>query len=134
MTPLPDGQSETAESQRQVLLVEDEPKVRSLVQNFLELKGFTVITVGSGEEALERLARSSPRVVLLDIKLPGMDGLLTLRRLRVSHPALPVIFLTQVDEDEAKREAVSLGAHEYLTKPFDFEHLEMLLRTEILRQ
>ena len=116
----------------EILLVEDEPKVRALIQNFLEFKGFTVTTASSGEEALKCLAGSSPRVVLLDIKLPGMDGLLTLRRLRVSHPTLPVIFLTQVDEDEARREAVSLGAHEYLTKPFDFERLETLLRTQVL--
>lgn len=118
----------------EVLLVEDEPKVRSLVQNFLEFKGFTVIAASSGEEALERLACSSPGVVLLDIKLPGMDGLSTLKRLRVSHPTLPVIFLTQVDEDHAKEEARTLGAHEYLTKPFDFEYLETLLRTQVFTE
>ena len=134
MTPLPDGRSDTAKSQRQVLLVEDEPKLRSLVQNFLEFKGFTVIAASSGEEALEHLGRASPQVILLDIKLPGMDGLLTLKHLRISHPTLPVIVLTQVDEDQTKRDAASLGAHEYLTKPFDFEHLETLLRAQGLAQ
>ena len=129
-----DGHSGAAGSQRRVLLVEDELRLRSLVQSFLEFKGFTVMTASSGEEALEYLASASPGVVLLDVKLPGMDGLAMLKRLRVTYPTLPVIFLTQVDEDQAKEQAGALGVHEYLTKPFDFEHLEMLLRTEILRQ
>ena len=115
----------------QVLLVDDDAKWRQILQNFLELKGFDVLTAGTGEEALEQLTHASPRALLLDVKMPGMDGFLTLKRIRVMHPNLPVIFTTHLDEDEAIREARILGAQDYLIKPFDLEHLETLLLTKI---
>ena len=115
----------------QVLLVDDDVKWRQILQSFLELKGFDVLTASSGEEAMRQLVRSSPRVLLLDIKMPGMDGLLTLKHIRMACPNLPVIFTTHVDEDEAIREAGILGAYDYLVKPFDLEHLETILLTRI---
>jgi len=117
-----------------ILMVDDEPKWRTILQNYLELKGFTVLTAGSGEEALAHLERAEPLACLLDIKMPGLDGLATLKRLRASHPSLPVIFLTQVDEEQTAEEAKVLGAHDYLVKPFiSFEQLEVLLRAKLGR-
>lgn len=118
----------------EILLVDDEPKWRTILQNYLELKGFAVLTAGSGEEALAQLERAKPQACLLDVKMPGLDGLATLQRLRVSHPTLPVIFLTQVDEEQTAEEAKVLGAHDYLVKPFiSFEQLEVLLRAKLGR-
>ncbi|MBI4342659.1 MAG: response regulator [Candidatus Omnitrophica bacterium] len=114
-----------------VLLVEDDAKLRTIVKEFLELNGFAVLAVASGEEALETLAGVTPRVVLLDIKMPGMDGLTVLRHMRVAHPNLPVIFITHVDEEEVMEEAVILGANDYLIKPFNFEHLKHVLLLKI---
>ena len=140
MTSLPDGYSDPAESQRQVreithpgriLLVDDDPKFQQILQAFLELKGFHVIAVNSGEAALEQLTQSDVKVVLLDMKMPGMDGLLTLKHIRMSHPNLPVIFATQMDEEETMGEAGILGVNNYLIKPFSFELLEAILRAKI---
>lgn len=114
-----------------VLLVEDDGRLRVIMQEFLELNGFTVSAVPSGEEALVRLQRETPRVVLLDIRMPGMNGLDTLRHIRVRHPNLPVIFTTHVDEEETMEEAVMLGANDYLIKPFNFERLKSALLTKI---
>lgn len=118
----------------ELLLVDDEPKWRTILQNYLELKGFTVLTAGSGEEALAQLERATPQACLLDVKMPGLDGMATLQRMRASHPDLPVIFLTQVDEEQTAEEAKVLGAHDYLVKPFiSFEQLEVLLRAKLSR-
>ena len=114
-----------------ILVVEDDPKLRAIVTDFLELNGFTVKAVGSGEEAVEVVRKQALRVVLLDIKMPGMDGLMTLRHIRVLHPNLPVIFMTHVDEQATMDEAVILGAHDYLIKPFNFDHLKMTLLCKI---
>lgn len=114
-----------------ILVVEDEPRLRAIVTDFLELNGFTVQAVTSGEEALEAVKAQEYRVVLLDIKMPGMDGLMTLRHLRMMHPNLPVIFMTQVDEEATIEEAVILGANDYLIKPFNFEHLKTTLLCKV---
>lgn len=114
-----------------ILVVDDEPKFLTILKHFLELRGFRVIAARSGEEAIEQLALTSPAAMLLDIRMPGMDGLLTLKHIRITHPNLPVIFITNMDEDEKKREAVLLGANNYLVKPFDFDQLETVLLTNI---
>ena len=129
-------QSARSDQQRQwrpgtVLLVDDDPKFVKLLQEFLELNGFWVVTASSGEEAVERLNQSFVNVVLLDVRMAGMDGLLTLKRIRVAHPNLPVIFVTNVDEEAIREEARVLGAHEYIVKPLDFEHLKSILLTQI---
>ena len=115
----------------QVLLVDDDVKWRQILQSFLELKGFDVLTAGTGEEAIQQLVHASPKALLLDVKMPGMDGFLTLKHIRMAHPNLPVIFTTHLDEDEAIREAGILGAQDYLIKPFNLEHLETILLTKI---
>jgi len=116
-----------------ILLVDDDPKFQQIMREFLELKGFRVIIASSGQEAMRCLTRSDPRVVLLDMKMPGMDGLLTLKRIRVSHPTVPVIFVTQSDEEEFIGEARLLGVNDCLLKPFSFEALEAILLTKIVR-
>lgn len=134
--PLSMDQSARSDQARQwrpgtVLLVDDDPKFVKILQEFLELNGFRVVTASSGEEAVERLRHVFVGVVLLDIKMAGMDGLLTLKRIRVAQPNLPVIFITNVDEETIREEARILGAHEYIVKPLDFEHLKNILLTQI---
>lgn len=107
-----------------VLLVDDEERLRTIVQEFLELNGFTVETAGSGEEALRKIERAAPRAVVLDVRMPGMDGVLALKKLRVSHPQLPVIIVTHADDDKTRDEATALGVRCYLTKPLNFASLK----------
>jgi DNA-binding response OmpR family regulator len=116
---------------REILLVDDDHRWRAILQDFLELKGFTVTAASSGDEALTVLQRTRPAAVLLDIKMPGLNGLQTLQRVRISHPTLPVILVTQVDEEEFVEAAGTLGVRDYVIKPFHFEQLEAILRTGI---
>lgn len=111
--------------------MDDDLKFQNILRTFLELKGFRVIVASSGQDALAEIARSTPRVVLLDVKMPGMDGILTLKQIRLAYPTLPVIFATQLDEDDMIGAAGLLGVNGYLTKPFSFESLEAILRTTI---
>jgi CheY-like chemotaxis protein len=91
-----------------------------------------VTTVGSGEEALKSLERLSPTVVLLDIKMPGMDGLVTLKKIKTLRPNTTVIMITGLHEEGTIDQALALGALDYITKPFSREYLETTLLSKIL--
>lgn len=115
-----------------ILIVDDEPELRNLLQDFLESHGFRVAQAASGSEAVERFKQLSPAVVFLDIKMPGMDGLTTLRQLKAIQPNVTAVMLTGVEEEEAMEEALALGAEDYILKPFNFEYLETILLSKIL--
>lgn len=101
-----------------VLVVEDTVELQNYLRFLLELDRYQVEIAGNGEEALQRLRNGcTPRVVLLDMQMPGMDGLETLRFLRQLHPAAKVIMCSGVDDPEKIRQAISLGAQAYLVKP-----------------
>ena len=115
-----------------LLVVDDEPKVRTALQEFLEAHGFKVATVASGEEALTEVEQRRPPVVLLDIKMPGMDGLLTLKKIKAAHPDIVVLMMTGLEEEQTMVQAFALGAYDYITKPFNLEYLETVLLSKIL--
>jgi CheY-like chemotaxis protein len=101
-----------------VLVVEDSLELRNYLRFLLELDRYEVEIAGNGEEALQRIQDGcAPRVVLLDMQMPGMDGLETLRILRQLHPAAKVIMCSGVDDPEKIRQALALGAQAYLVKP-----------------
>jgi CheY-like chemotaxis protein len=101
-----------------VLVVEDSPELQSYLRMLLELDRYQVEIAGNGEEALRRMSNGfAPRVVLLDMQMPGMDGLETLRILRRLHPAAKVIMCSGVDDPQKIRQAIALGAQAYLIKP-----------------
>lgn len=102
-----------------VLVVDDEASMRSAVRMVLERASFMVAEAASGEEALQLIA-SNPaiKVVLLDIRMPGIDGLQTLARIRTTHQNLPVIMVTGYGSVDATTKAMSLGANHYISKPF----------------
>lgn len=114
-----------------VLLVDDEPRMATITQHLLEINGFSVLIAVSAEEGLSWLERRLPDAVLMDIRMPGMDGLVALKKIRATHPDLPVVLLTHVDEDSAREEAKRLGATGYITKPFNFEALKQVLKQAI---
>ena len=101
-----------------VLVVDDELAIRRALRvPFVEL-GFQVGEASRGEEALHLLRAGVYDVVLLDVNMPGMGGIETLRRIRTFAPRLPVLMLTVRDTEEEKVEALELGADDYVTKPF----------------
>ena len=95
-----------------VLIVDDSPEIQRYLRALLELDSYNVQTANSGHEALQSIRRGcAPDVVLLDLQMPGMDGLETLRRLRQLRPSSKVIMCSGLDDPEKIREAAMLGAH-----------------------
>jgi two-component system, OmpR family, response regulator len=106
-----------------VLLVEDQEKIAGFVQRALEEQGYTVESVADGDEAYERARHERYDVIVLDIMLPGRDGLSILRNLREQRNSVPVILLTARSELSERVEGLDLGADDYVTKPFYAEEL-----------
>ena len=100
-----------------VLLVEDEHSIGSMTRGYLERSGWRVVWVRSGEEALAELGRHQIRIVILDIRLPGIDGFDVARLVR-SRSDVPILMLTARDEEPDRVAGLELGADDYLTKPF----------------
>jgi DNA-binding NtrC family response regulator len=113
----------------QVLVVDDEKPTRVLMERELPPSGCAVVTAQSGEEALDVLSRRDFDVVLLDLRMPGLGGMETLRRLRSSGVTAEVVVLTGHPEIESAVEAMKLGAYDYLTKPFKLSEVEAVLRS-----
>ena len=107
-----------------ILAVDDEASVLEVLSEYFAEQGYHVETAGSGPEALARLGQARPDIVLLDVRMPGMDGLEVLKRLRTTDPALPVIMVTANEDVDLARETLKLGAFDYVAKPFDFSYLD----------
>lgn len=105
------------QSKAQVLVVEDEPNIADLVRMYLEREGYRVRSAGSGEEGLELAKELPPELVILDIALPGIDGIEVCRRLRAAGP-VPIIMLTARDSEIDRVLGLEMGADDYVTKPF----------------
>ena len=115
-----------------VLLVEDERKLRDLVRSYLERAGFTVLSTGSGAEAIMLAASASPDLVVLDLGLPDIPGEAVARELRAVGP-VPVLMLTAKSSEEDRIRGLELGADDYVTKPFSPR--ELVLRVQaVLRR
>lgn len=117
----------------QILLVDDEESIRSTLKMFLELSGFQVVAASNGAEALERVARRPPDLIILDVLMPQLDGRETLRRLRQRGDWTPVILLTQVTSAAQRIMAIEEGADDYLNKPFDPQELAARMRAVLRR-
>ena len=118
--------------QLNVLVVDDEDSLRTLLKAELELHGFIVDEADGGTIAMKALKGKSYDLVLLDIRMPDMDGLEVLRNIRAKNLAKKVVMLTGVDEMKIARESLELGANDFLTKPYDFTAL-MACISRVLR-
>ncbi|MGB6193541.1 MAG: response regulator transcription factor [Terracidiphilus sp.] len=112
-----------------VLIVDDESAIRRAIRPPLAELGFQVSEASRGEEALQFLHSTPVDVVLLDVNMPGIGGIETLRRIRALAPRLPVLMVTVRDGEEEKVEALELGADDYVTKPFSIRELVARIRT-----
>lgn len=110
-----------------ILVVDDEPDAVELLQEFLIVKGYDVITASDGEEALRQVKEHRPHLVLLDVRMPRMNGMEVLKRVREIDREVGVIMVTAVNEEDTGREALKMGAFDYITKPLDFQYLERSL-------
>jgi DNA-binding response OmpR family regulator len=115
-----------------VLLVEDEHSIGSMTRGYLERSGWRVVWVRSGEEALAELRRHQIRIVILDIRLPGIDGFDVARLVR-SRSDVPILMLTARDEEPDRVAGLELGADDYLTKPFSPRELVARMKAVLRR-
>jgi two-component system response regulator (stage 0 sporulation protein F) len=102
-----------------ILIVDDQPGIRRLLMEVLTEEGYAVITASNGYEGLQKAKEIEPALILMDMKMPGMDGIETLRELRKVGQAGNVIMMTAYGELELVNQARELGAYAYITKPFD---------------
>jgi CheY-like chemotaxis protein len=107
-----------------ILLVDDEPDIIEVIQDRLEAYGFTVITAGTGLEALKKLSMEKFDGVFLDVKMPQMGGIEALEEIRKRDKKIPVIIITSSSSREAAIEAIAKGANEYILKPFEWAELK----------
>ena len=113
-----------------ILVVDDDAKIRTVVRRGLAYEGYRVVEAASGEEGLEKAREHLPDLVVLDLMLPGIDGLEVTRRLRASGDEIGILMLTARDEVSDRVEGLETGADDYLVKPFSFE--ELLARVHAL--
>lgn len=118
--------------EKTLLVVDDEDGIRRVLRDFFKAKGYKVLEAGNGEEALEIVRAEKISAVLLDMKMPGMDGLETLKRLLEIDPELGVVMSTAVQDDDKVKKAIELGAYSYILKPFDFMYLELVVKSKLV--
>jgi two-component system response regulator MprA len=116
-----------------LLVVDDDPSVREALALVLDLNGFDVATAADGREAIRTLAHESPDAVVLDVLMPGIDGLEVCRRMRASGDSTPVLMLTARAEVSERVAGLEAGADDYLAKPFAREELIARLRALLRR-
>ena len=124
--------TEAGGSQAQVLVVDDEPELRSLLAEYLGRHGFAVRAAADAAEARALVAQARPPVAILDIHMPGEDGLSLARWLRESHPMTGIVMLTTAGEAVDRIVGLELGADDYLPKPFELR--ELLARVRALHR
>jgi CheY-like chemotaxis protein len=116
-----------------ILIVDDEPAVREVLTGYFEHqygpRGYTVETASDGAEALVAVRRRRPVLILLDIDMPGMNGVEALRGVRLIDPKIPVIMVTGNEDTRVAGEVIKAGAHSYLPKPVKFQYLDHLVAT-----
>ncbi|MBN1688226.1 MAG: response regulator [Candidatus Omnitrophica bacterium] len=125
------GEEDRLKRVDRILIVDDEEEIRGFLKGFFEDNGYKVFVAKDGEEALVRVQNEKLQVILLDITMPGMDGLRTLKKIRDINSNIGVVMATSVQDEDVIREATSLGAYGYVLKPFDLQYLEMVVLTRL---
>ena len=116
---------------RRILVVDDESEIRAVLVEYLRGKGFEAFGAGDGQEALGRISEFRPQVVLLDVMMPGLSGVETLRRIKTLHLETAVIMVSGIEDAETARQTLALGAADYVTKPVDFQYLDSVLQVHL---
>ena len=115
-----------------ILVIDDEPDMLALLERILQAEGYDVLSAVDGVFGLSLLSQAKPDLILLDIMMPGPDGLKVLQRIRQSSNA-PVIMITAKRDTESLQKALSSGADDYITKPFRPAELVARIRTKLSR-
>ena len=110
-----------------ILTVDDEMGIDSFFYEFFSARNYEVLYAESGKEAIDIVKKEKPRIVLLDIKMRGMDGIETLKRIKEIDKNVVVIMVSGVKDEDVVKEALKLGAADYITKPLSLEYLDRVV-------
>jgi len=116
-----------------ILVVDDEHEVCDMLKKFLTKRGHEVYTALNGEDAISVVKEERPHIVLLDIRMPKMNGIECLKHIKEIDEAVGVIMITAVKEEEIGKQAMELGAFDYITKPLSLKYLEDCLMVKLLQ-
>jgi two-component system response regulator (stage 0 sporulation protein F) len=116
-----------------ILVVDDEQSVAEVLSEYFSGQGYTVKTASNGVEALSTLLEYRPALVLLDVRMPGLDGVEVLRRIRAADQSVAVIMVTANEDVELARETLKIGAFDYVAKPFDFNYLDQAVTLGLIQ-
>jgi len=124
-----------AEAKHKILIVEDDPDVAEMLNAYFRVQGYEVFTVNWGEDGVRAGQSSNPDIIILDIRLPDIDGYEVARRLRADRRTqeIPIIFLTEKRERVDRLQGFEVGADDYITKPFDVQELRLRVRNALKR-
>lgn len=114
-----------------LLIIDDEEEIRRVLSEYFKRKGFNVFEAESGEQALQLIRSEKVSIVLLDMRMPGLDGLETLEKILEINPKLGVVMATAEQDDQKIKRALELGAYSYVLKPFDFSYLELVVMSKL---
>ncbi|MCM8795480.1 MAG: response regulator [Candidatus Omnitrophica bacterium] len=117
-----------------LLVVDDQKDMRELLKDFFKQRGYEVFLAGDGNEALAKVEEIKPHLVFLDIGMPGLSGLEVLPMIKQKYPVTKVIMITAFDDAQKMEQAKSLGASDYITKPFSFEYLHTTVLNKVYAQ
>lgn len=116
---------------KKVLIVDDQNGIRILLMEVFSSEGYTTYQAANGKTALEIVEKHTPDLVLLDMKIPGMDGLEILKHLKEMNPSIKVIMMTAYGELDMIKEATELGALMHFTKPFDIDEMRVAVNMQL---
>ena len=116
-----------------ILVVDDEHEVCDMLKKFLTKRGHEVYTALNGEDSLSVVKEERPHIVLLDIRMPKMNGIECLKHIKEIDKEVGVIMITAVKEEEIGKQAMELGAFDYITKPLSLKYLEDCLMVKLLQ-
>lgn len=108
-------------------IVDDKPTIRNLLEEFFQQEGFTVYTADDGKKAIQLVKNFNPHLILMDLRMPDMNGAEALQEIRKVKPEQIVIMMTAYGEEDIVEQAVNLGAYGYISKPFDLYELSNLV-------
>lgn len=116
---------------KKILAVDDEQGILDLFKKALGKEGYEVVAALSGQEAIKIFKAGKPNLIILDIKMPSMDGIETLRQIKKMDGKVKVLMLTAYGTLDSAKEALKLGAHDYITKPFKLDYIKEVIKENL---
>ncbi len=120
--------TEVGRKSLKILVVDDEPHIQEVLQQLLETEGYATRSAGSGADALELIHEFTPHIVFLDIRMPEMDGIQCLRRIKELEPKAEVVMISGFATLDMAKRSLEIGAFDYIGKPLSFDHIRDVIR------